>query len=148
MPAPVAEHPEAARVTNATVVSAESHAQVDSALGSPPVNLNSETDGLSHLDGVGGWRQGGDKRRQGHPEAASGGRGTLRNGCGDGRGADAGSHAKAPSGGHAPTSRVGVGAARSKQASCSAARPTRAPARVLPRPSRKATPSSHPDSRI
>ena len=36
VPVPVAEHPEAVRATDATVVSAEAHVQAGSALGSPP----------------------------------------------------------------------------------------------------------------
>ena len=72
----------------------------------------------------------------------------ARDGQSDGGGADAGSHGEASSGSRAPTNRVGVRAARSPQASCSATRPTRAPARVLPRPSRTATPSISVYSRI
>ena len=54
VPVPVAEHPEAVRAADATVVSAEAHIQAGWALASPPVISSVNFGRLARLDRIGG----------------------------------------------------------------------------------------------
>ena len=82
-PLPVAEHPEAVRAAEATVMSPEVHVQDGSALGSPPAisRVNSAVWPVWTVSAA-GERDGGERRR-GHPE--TGGRGGRERAPRDGR---------------------------------------------------------------